>query len=59
MKRSVKSLLLAVAVAAMALGMTGCASTDAETANLSSRPSNSPRGWEKNTLANLGIDVNV
>ena len=46
MKRSVKSLLLAVALAAISLGMSGCASTNAENENLSSRPWNSPRGWE-------------
>ena len=46
MKRLVKSLLLTVALAAISLGVTGCASTDAETENLSSRPWNSPRGWE-------------
>ena len=46
MKRSLKSFVLVLGFTAMVVALTGCASTNAETENLSSRPWNSPRGWE-------------
>jgi hypothetical protein len=46
MKRFHKSFFLILALAALALTVSGCATTDAESQNVSSRPWNSPRGWE-------------
>jgi len=46
MKHLPKFLFLALTLTALVFGATGCATTDAETENVSSRPWNSPRGWE-------------
>jgi hypothetical protein len=45
MKKYIKLLLLVLPLAALTFSGAGC-STTAESENMSSRPWNSPRGWE-------------